>query len=91
MELTFDSFIQYLSGFVGGSTTLAGLLILIGAWVICAVICAKSRASPSYSVVPMLPISIFLGAYGVLNETVAILICVVCAAFVASELKRTVD
>lgn len=91
MDLTFDAFIQYLSGFVGGSTTLAGLLILIGAWAVCAVICAKSRANPAFSVAPMLPISIFLGAYGVLNETVAVLICVVCAAFVASELKRVVD
>lgn len=91
MELSFDSFIQYLSTFFGGSTTLAGLAVLVGAWAICAVICAKSRASPAYSVAPMLPISIFLGAYGVLNETVAVLICVVCAAFVASELKRAVD
>lgn len=91
MDLTFDTFIEYLSSFFGGSSTLAGLAILIGAWAICAVICARSRASPAFSVAPMLPISIFLGAYGVLNETVAVLICIVCAAFVASELKRTVD
>lgn len=91
MDLSFDVFIDYLSGFFGGSTSLAGLAILVAAWAICAVICARSRASPAFSVAPMLPISIFLGAYGVLNETVAVFICVVCAAFVASELKRTVD
>lgn len=91
MELTFDSFITYLSGFFGGSTSLAGLAVLVAAWAICAVICAKSRASPAFSVAPMLPIAIFLAAYGVLNETVAVFIVVVCAAFVASELKRAVD
>lgn len=91
MQLTFDAFIQYLSSFFGGSTTIAGLAILVAAWAICAVIVAKSRASPAFSVAPMLPIAIFLAAYGVLNETVAVFICVICAAFVASELKRVVD
>lgn len=91
MDLTFDSVIQFVSTFFGGSTTLAGLAIIVAAWMICAVVCFQMKASPAYSIAPMLPICIFMAAYGVINETVAIFICIVVAAMVASELKRVVD
>ena len=91
MDLTFDNVVIFISGFFGGSTTLAGLAIIVAAWMICAVICFQMKASPAYSIAPMLPICIFMAAYGVINETVAIFICIVCAAFVANEVKRVVD
>lgn len=91
MELTFDSFITYLSGFFGGSTTLSGLAILLVAWMIAAVICAKSRAPPTYSVIPMIPLCIFMAGYGVLNETVCVIIILVTSVLVASEFKKVVD
>lgn len=91
MDLTFDSVVQFISTFFGGSTTLAGLAIIVAAWAICAVVCFQMKAPPAYSVAPMLPICIFMSAYGVMNELVAVFICVISAALVASELKRAVD
>lgn len=92
MDLTFATIIDWLAqSFFGGSTTLAGLGILVAGWAVCAVICLNSRASPAYSVVPMIPICIFLSAYGVLNETVAVMIILVSSVLVASEFKKVVD
>lgn len=92
MQLTFESIIEWLAqSFFSGSTTLAGLGILIGGWAIAAVICLNFKASPSYSVVPMIPISIFMTAYGVLNETVAVIIILVSSVLVATEFKKVVD
>lgn len=92
MELTFTNIIEWLAtSFFGGSTTLAGLGILIAGWAVAAVICLNYKASPAYSVVPMIPISIFMAAYGVLNETIMIIIVLITSVLVASEFKRVVD
>lgn len=92
MELTFDSIITWLANsFFGGSTTLAGLGVLVAAWAVAAVICLNFRASPAYSVVPMIPICIFLAGYGILNETVTVMIILVSSVLVAAEFKRVVD
>lgn len=92
MDLTFTTIIDWLAqSFFGGSTTLAGLGILIAGWAVSAVICLNFRASPAYSVVPMIPICIFMTAYGVLNETVAVMIILVSSVLVASEFKKVVD
>lgn len=92
MDLTFATIIDWLAQtFFGGSTSLAGLGILIAGWAVCAVICLNFRASPAYSVVPMIPICIFLTAYGILNETVAVMIILVSSVLVASEFKKVVD
>lgn len=92
MELTFDSIITWLANsFFGGSSTLAGLAVLIGAWAVAAVICLNFKASPAYSVVPMIPICIFMAGYGVLNETVTVMIILVSSVLVAAEFKKVVD
>ena len=92
MQLTFETIIEWLAQtFFGGSTTLAGLGLLVVGWAIAAVICLNYRASPAYSVVPMIPLCIFMTAYGVLNETVAIMIILVSSVLVASEFKKVVD
>lgn len=92
MDLSFSSIIDFTSTyFFGGSTTLAGLALLIVAWAVCAVICMNSKASPAYSVVPMIPIAIFFGAYGILNETILVLIVLVASVLVAAEFKKVVD
>ena len=89
MDLNFNSIIDYTSSyFFGGSTTLAGLALLVAAWAVCAVICINAKASPAYSIVPMIPIAIFFSAYGILNETIMIIIVLVCAVMVASEFKK---
>lgn len=90
MELTFENIILLISNLFGGSLTLAGLAMLIVAWMVCAVICLNLKASPAYSVVPMIPLAIFFAAYGVLNETIAVIVVIVSAVLVASEFRRVV-
>ncbi len=92
MILTFSGIIDLIANnFFNGSTTLAGLAILVAAWAICAVIVMNMKAPPAYSVVQMIPIAVFFAAYGVLNETITVLIVIVAAALVAAEMKRTAD
>lgn len=92
MDLSFTTIFNYLATyFFDGSTTLAGLAILVVAWILSLVVLINLRAPPTYSVVPMIPISIFMSAYGVLNETITIFIVIVSAALVASQLKEVVS
>ena len=92
MELTFNNIVDLIANNVfGGSTTLAGLAILLALWAICAVICLNMKASPAYTVVPLIPISIFFTAYGLLNSTVMIVIVLISSALVAAEFKKVVD
>lgn len=92
MNLTFSQIIDMIAtNFFGGSTTLAGLALMVAAWAICAVIIINLKAPPAYSVVPMIPIAIFFSAYGILNETVTILIVIVSAALVAAEFRKVAN
>jgi len=92
MQLDFNTIINYISSyFFGGSATLAGLALLIAAWAVCVVICMNLKASPAFSVVPMIPIAIFFSAYGILNETIMILLVLISAVLVASEFKKVAD
>lgn len=91
MELSFNNIIDFIATyFFGGSSTLAGLALLVAAWAVCVVLCINMKAPAAYSVVPMIPLAIFFSAYGILNETIMIFIVIVSAAMVASELKRVV-
>ena len=92
MMLTFDNIIDLIAtNFFGGSTTLAGLSILLVAWAISAIIVLNMKAPPAYTVVPMIPLSIFFAAYGILSETLTIFIVIVSSALVAIEFKKVVD
>lgn len=92
MILSFQQIVDLIANnLFGGSTTLAALAMMLGAWAICAVIIMNIKAPPAYSVVPMIPISIFFSAYGILNETVTILIVIVSSALVAFEFKKVAD
>lgn len=92
MDLSFTSIVDFISSyFFDGSTSLAGLAILVVAWAVAAVICLNFKAPPVYSIVPMIPIAIFMSAYGIVNETIMIFIVLICAVLVASEFKKVVD
>ena len=92
MEITFDNIIDLVANNVfAGSTTLAGLAIMLAIWAICAVLCLAMKAPPVYTVVPLIPISIFFTAYGLLNETIMIIIGLVSSVIVAAEFKKVVD
>ena len=92
MEFTFQNMIDLIANnLFAGSTTLAGLAIMLVFWAIAAVICLAMRAPPVYTVVPLIPISIFFTAYGLLNETIMIIIVLVSSVIVAAEFKRVAD
>lgn len=92
MEFTFSNMIDLIANNIfAGSTTLAGLAILLALWGVCAVICLAMRAPPVYTVVPLIPLSIFFTAYGALNEMIMIVIVLVSSVLVAAEFKKVVD
>lgn len=92
MEFTFSNIIDLVANSVfGGSSTLAGLAILLALWAVGAVICLAMKAPPVYTVVPLIPLSIFFTAYGALNETIMIVIVLVSSVLVAAEFKKVVD
>ena len=92
MELTFDNISNlFANSFFAGSGNLAGLAIMLALWAVCAVICLTMHASPAYTVVPLIPISIFFTAYGLLNQTIAIVIILVSSVIVAAEFKKVVN
>lgn len=92
MMLSFSNVLDLIAtNFFDGSTTLASLVIIVVLWAICAVICINAKASPAYSVVPLIPISLFFVAYGTLSSTIMIIIIIVSGAIVAAEFKKVVD
>lgn len=92
MEITFNNVIDLVANNVfAGSTTLAGLALMLAIWAVCAVLCLSMKAPPVYTVVPLIPISIFFTAYGILNETIMIIIVLVSSVVVAAEFKKVVD
>lgn len=92
MEITFSNIIDlFANSMFGGSTTLAGLAIMLAIWAVCAIICLAMRAPPIYTVVPLIPISIFFTAYGLINYTITVVIILVCSVLVAAEFKKVVD
>ena len=92
MDFTFQNIIDlFANNLFGGSTTLAGLAIMLAIWAVCAIICLAMRAPPVYTVVPLIPISIFFTAYGLLNNTIMIIIVLVSSVLVAAEFKKVVD
>ena len=92
MDLNFPSIVDFVASyFFGGSSTLAGLALMLAMWAVFAIICLAMRAPPVYTIVPLIPISIFFTAYGLLNETIMIIIVLVSSVLVAAEFKKVVD
>lgn len=92
MEFTFQNMIDLVANNIfAGSTTLAGLAIMLAIWAFCAIICLAMKAPPVYTVVPLIPISIFFTAYGLLNNTIMIIIVLVSSVLVAAEFKKVVN
>ena len=92
MEFTFQNMIDLIANNIfAGSTTLAGLSLLLAFWAVAAVICLAMRAPPVYTIVPLIPIAIFFTAYGLLNQTIMVVIVLVSSVIVAAEFKRVVD
>lgn len=92
MDFTFQNMIDLVANDIfAGSTTLAGLALMLALWAVCAIICLGMRAPPVYTVVPLIPIAIFFTAYGILNSTITVVIVLVSSVLVAAEFKKVVD
>lgn len=92
MEFTFQNLIDLIANNIfGGSSTLAAIALMLAMWAVFAIICLAMRAPPVYTIVPLIPISIFFTAYGVLNSTIMIIIVLVSSVLVAAEFKKVVD
>ena len=92
MEFTFQNMIDLIANNIfEGSSTLAALALMLAVWAVCAVIILAMKAPPVYSVVLLIPISIFFAAYGALNETIMIIIVLVSSVLVAAEFKKVAD
>ena len=92
MDVTFRNLIDILANnMYDGSTTLAGLSLLLAAWAISAVICFNLKVPPAYTVAPLIPLAIFFSAYGILNETIMLFIVIISAALVAMEFRKVVS
>ena len=92
MMLTFKNIIDLIAdNFFAGSTTSAALVILVAMWAICAVICINAKASPAWSIVPLIPLSLLFVAENLMSTTVMIIVIIVSGAIVAAEFKKVVD
>lgn len=92
MMLTFKNIIDLIAdNFFAGSSTSAALVILVAMWAICAVICINAKASPAWSIVPLIPLSLLFVAENLMSTTVMIIVIIVSGAIVAAEFKKVVD
>lgn len=92
MMLTFNNIIDLVAdNLFNGSTTTAALVILVAMWAICAVICINAKASPAWSIVPLIPLSLIFVGMNLLSPTIMIIIVIVSGAIVAAEFKKVVD
>ena len=92
MMLTFKNIIDLRAdNFFAGSSTSAALVILVAMWAICAVICINAKASPAWSIVPLIPLSLLFVAENLMSTTVMIIVIIVSGAIVAAEFKKVVD
>jgi len=87
-SFSFDYLIKQISqSFFGGSTTIAGLVMIIIAWLIILAVLANIGASPAYSVVPMIPMVIIFSAMGIINAEITILVIIVSAVLCAGTVR----
>lgn len=91
VAITFANIINIIAQtFFDGSTTLAGLAIMLAAFFLMLVILANVKAPPIYSLVPMIVLAIIFAAYGVMDTTVSFLIIILSAIMTAVVARKTV-
>lgn len=76
--------------FTNGDSQLAGLLVMLAMFLLMLVVFANIKAPITYSLVPMIIVTIIFGAIGILNTTLSFLIIIVCAVFVAAQVRGLV-
>lgn len=91
VEFTIEGIIDVIAQtFCGGSTVMAGLLVMVGVFFVMMVIFAAIKAPIQYALVPMILIDIVFTSLGVINTTISFIIIVVCAVLMAKQVRDLV-
>lgn len=74
----------------GGSTVIAGLIVMVASFFVITVIFAAMRAPLQYALVPMMLIDIVFTAMGIINGTISFVIIIMCAVLMARQVRELV-
>lgn len=74
--------------FFNGSTTLAGLAVMVVIWVMIVAVLANLKAPISYSLVPMIPVAIIFAGMNVISVDVSMIIILVCGVMTAVNIRN---
>lgn len=75
----------------GGNTTVAGLCVMLAVSFVMLAVLANVKAPVTYSLIPMIILSIIFAALGVMDPTVSFLIVIISAVLVATTARRLVS
>ena len=76
--------------FCGGSTQIAGLLVMMAVFLGMLVIFALVKAPMQYAVAPLIIVDIIFTALGIVNTTVSFIILIICAVMMARQVRDIV-
>ena len=74
--------------FFNGSTTLAGLAIMVVIWVGIVAVLANLKAPISYSLVPMIPVAIIFAGMNIISVDISMIIILVCGVMTAVNIRN---
>jgi hypothetical protein len=74
--------------FFNGSTTLAGLAVMVVIWVMIVAVLANLKAPISYSLVPMIPVAIIFAGMNIISVDVSMIIILVCGVMTAVNIRN---
>lgn len=69
--------------FFGGNSTLTGLAIMLAVFFVMVVILATVKAPVTYSLAPMMILSVFFSYLGIIDTTISFLIIIVSVVLIA--------
>lgn len=76
--------------FCGGSTQIAGLLVMMAVFLAMLVIFAMVKAPMQYAIAPLIIVDIIFTALGIVNATVSFIILIICAVMMARQVRDIV-
>lgn len=82
---------QIANTFFGGSTSLAGLAMIVICWLLIIAVLANLGAPIAYSVAPMIPVVIVFAAMGIISTDITMIVIIVCAVFSAMAVRNIVQ
>lgn len=91
VDFTIEGIIEIIAQTLcGGSTVIAGLLVMVGAFFVITVIFAAMKAPLQYALVPMILIDIVFTSMGIINTTLSFIVIIVCAVLMAKQVRDLV-